>query len=655
MTTQRYNIIFYLTLVSATILVQAKCTAADVGKIPDRERRLIEVLQSNASPQEKAITCKQLAICGTKDSVPALSALLTNKELASWARIALEAIPDPAVDQALRDALGKVRGRLLVGVINSLGVRRDVKAVDALAPLLNDADADIASAAAMALGRIGGDRAATALAPSLSHSHVAVRSAAARGCILCAERYLAEGRSTDAVRTYDLVRHADLPQQRIFEATRGAIVARGADGVPLLAEQLKSGNKGRFALGLRVARELPGPKVTELLVAELHSAAAERQVLLILALADRGDSSTTPEVLEAAKNGPNNVRIAAIRVLQRQGGVSCVPTLLDASLDADVKLSQAAMTALAGLPGSEIDVDVVARLRKAKGKARMVLIELAGQRRTATARAALLEAVEDTDAQVRAVALAALGSVTDLSDLPVLIRCVVKPRDTQDAKAAEGALRVACLRMPEREACADKVAAALPEADVAAKYRLLGALGAMGGDKALRTIAAASKESAPEIQDVTSRAMGEWMTVDAAPYLLDMARSAGDIKYKVRALRGYIRIARQFKLSAETRLAMFRAAMEIAQRNEEKQLSLDILSRIPSAATLQLAVSYLGDPAMKDAAAEAAVKIASQVVGQEPKIVTRAMRKVVEAGVGGNAGNRAKKLLEQVKSGSNLR
>ena len=54
------------------------------------------------------------------------------------ARYGLEPIPDPAVDAALRDALGKVKGRLLVGVIGSIGVRRDPKAVPALAKRLGD-------------------------------------------------------------------------------------------------------------------------------------------------------------------------------------------------------------------------------------------------------------------------------------------------------------------------------------------------------------------------------------------------------------------------------------------------------------------------------------------------------------------------------------
>ncbi|MHC4206877.1 MAG: hypothetical protein ACYSTT_19650, partial [Planctomycetota bacterium] len=128
------------------------------GPIPDaKESDLISILQTDTPKAEKAIACKLLAIYGTEQSVPTLAPLLADKELASWARIALEAIPGPAADAALRDALGKLQGRLLVGVINSIGVRRDARAVDTLVLKLDDSDAGVASAAALALGYIGGE------------------------------------------------------------------------------------------------------------------------------------------------------------------------------------------------------------------------------------------------------------------------------------------------------------------------------------------------------------------------------------------------------------------------------------------------------------------------------------------------------------------
>jgi len=405
-----------------------------------------------------------------------------------------------------------------------------------------------------------------------------------------------------------------------------------------------------FRLGLHVAREVPGPKVTEALVAELGKTTPARQVLLIFALADRGDATMSPAVLEAAKSGPDNVRIAAIRVLQRQGDALCVPLLLDAALSTDAELAETAAAALAELPGKDVNADLVARLSKAPREIETILIAVAGQRRIEAALPALLKASEDSDVHIRVAALTALGSIITSRDLPLLIQRAVKPRDPQDAKAAGSALRAACVRMPNREACAEKLTSALSQSDVAAKCRLLDALGAMGGEKALQALGAAGKDANPEIQDVASRALGKWMSVDAGPVLLNMAKTAADNKYKTRALRGYIRIARQLKLPAKARLAMFHAAMEVAKRNEERQLALDILTCIPSTATLQIAVSFLDDPALKDAAADAAVKIAGKIAGTESKTVAKAMQKVVEANVDDTINNLAKQLLEQCAS-----
>ena len=93
---------------------------------------------------------------GSDAAVPALAKLLADEKLASWARIPLEVIPGAAADEALRKAIDTTQGKLLVGVINSSGVRRDNKAVDPLAAKLTDKDAEVASAAAVALGNIGG-------------------------------------------------------------------------------------------------------------------------------------------------------------------------------------------------------------------------------------------------------------------------------------------------------------------------------------------------------------------------------------------------------------------------------------------------------------------------------------------------------------------
>ncbi len=639
----------------ATFAVQAAMAFGEESAA-EKQKKLIAVLESkDAPPQDKAITCKRLALCGDKDAVPALVPLLSDEKLAAWARIALEAIPDPAVDESLLAATSKLQGRLLVGVINSIGVRRSPNAVDTLANLLNakGSDAEVAAAAAVALGSIGDTKAAGILEKILAVESLPMplRSAVAEGCILCAERSLKAGNAAEAVKLYDAVRRAAVPKQRMLEATRGAILARKADGLPLLLEQLRSNEPARFELGLRVAREFPGSEATAVLVAELDRMTPERQALMVLALTDRGDRPPLAVVAKTAAKGPKPVRIAAMQVLQRQGDGSCVPVLLAAAAEADAELSDAAAAALAEMPGKDVNADLAARLPKAEGKTRLVLIELVGQRRIAAAVPLLLAAADDADAKVRSAALKSLGDTIDFASLPSLVERLVKAKTPEDMAVVAEALKAASGRMPDREACAEKLAEAMPRASAQAKCKLLESLGATGGPKALAAIAEASKDANADVQGAAIQQLGAWMTPDAAPALLELAKNSANDKLKVRALRGYLRIARQFVMPAETRLAMFNTAMEIARRDEEKRIALDVLTRIPSKETLALATARLSDPKLRDAAADAAVKIAAKLVAAEPKAAAEAMQKVLDSGIGDPVKGRAKQILDKANAG----
>ena len=248
---------------SAAMLAAVPVRAADDAN-NTREKELIAVLQSpDSSKADKAITCKKLAVFGSKDAVPALAPLLNDEELISWARIALEAIPGPEADEVLREAMGTLKGRSLIGVINSIAFRRDSAAVPGLTGLLKENDEEVASTAAVALGRIGDDAAIKTLRASLAAAPQAVRSAVAEGCIYAAEQLLDDGKSTDAAELYDEVRQANVPKSRIAEATRGAILARGSDGIPLLVEQLRSDDRRMLQIGVMTARELAGKPVAD--------------------------------------------------------------------------------------------------------------------------------------------------------------------------------------------------------------------------------------------------------------------------------------------------------------------------------------------------------------------------------------------------------
>ena len=338
------------------------CRAADnQPPAKESEAKLIEVLRTGSSP-DKAIACKKLAVYGSKDAVPELAPLLADEQLASWGSNRPGSDSRPRGRRALRKATDSLKGRLLVGTINSIGVRRDAEAVDRLNGWLADADQDVAAAAAVALGRIGNATATKALRQSLPTSAGPVRNAVAEGCILCAERLMNEGKSNEAGEIYDEVRKADVPKQKKARSDpwrdsgpqgRRHSLARRAASVARQSIFQHRPRHGSRAIG-------PGSR-RGAAAGELSKTAPERAAILLRALADRNEPPIPAAVLIAAKSGPRPVRIAAIDVIGRLGDARSLSTLLDIAAESDDELSQAAKGAvLVALPGQEVNSEIAA-------------------------------------------------------------------------------------------------------------------------------------------------------------------------------------------------------------------------------------------------------------------------------------------------------
>lgn len=615
MSEKRYStMISALIAVAAIAMCAAQIRAADAAK----EQQLLGVLKSDAKPAEKAITCKFLAIYGTKDAVPALAALLPDKELSSWARIALESIPDAAADAALRQALGKTEGRLLIGIINSIAYRHDANAIDALIPILNNADTEVACAAAVALGKIGGDKPAEVLKNSLSSGPAAIRSAVAEGCILCAERALAASNRDQAIALYDAVRKADLPKQRILEGIRGAIIARGPAGTSLLVDQLRSSDNNIFEMAVRTARELPSADVTSALVAEIGKATPQRQALLIYALADRGDRKALPAVLDAVKSGPMSVRIVAASVLEQLGDASAIPVLLNAASGDDPQLAQAARTALVRLQGQDVDADLFKRLQESTGAMRRVLIELAEQRRLDGAMPLFIRYAQDPDAGVRAAAIVAIGSIGDAKQAADLAGLLQKAQDAKDRADIEKALMSVSGRWGA--ACVQHLLPLSQSSESATRAVALNALACCGGADALSAVKTALDDKEQSVQDQAVRTLATWSNrwpddTSIAEPLLNVAKSGKTTQQKVLALRGYLQfIQGSKKLSAADKISRIDQALPLISRDEEKRLAVSVLGSVPSADALDRLAAFAADSAVSEEACSAIVGLAGKNV-----------------------------------------
>ncbi len=648
-------VVRFLAVALAALAVNSvRLAAADAaGAHPQEE--LLRVLTSDAPPQDKAITCKKLAIYGNKEAVPALAALLPDPQLSSWARIALEAIPGPEADAALRDALSKMQGRLLVGVINTLGVRRDAGAVGALTAKLRDADAAVASASAVALGQIGGRSAADALTLALGEARPEVRSAVAEGCVICAERFHAGGQAADALRLYDLVRQAEVPRQRVVEATRGAILARGNAGIPLLLEQLRSPDRARYTIGLRTARELAGREATEALLAELDRTVPVRQAALLLAVADRQDAMVLPKVLAMAQRGAGETRRTALELLERYGDPACVAVLLEAAAESDPDVSRIGKAGLARLEGAHVDADLQARLENASGRTRQALLELVRLRRIQAAMPLVVQSAGDADAAIRRAACDTLGALGDAPQAGDLARLLTRAQAGPIRADYERALVAICARAGK--SCLAGVVPLTKHEEAGVRTAGLHALASIGGAEALAVVQGALGDRDDDVQDEAVGILATWPgnwpeDVAVGATLLDLAKTGRKPSHQIQGMRGYLQFVEESpKLNPAEKLGKIRDFLPVVTRPEEKRQVIAVVSSVGTVEALEMLVGLAQEPGVGEEASLAILKVATSnnLKGSPPEVRRKALQTAVEKSSNPATRTKAEEALKRIR------
>ena len=275
------------------------------------------------------------------------------------------------------------------------------------------------------------------------------------------------------------------------------------------------------------------------------------------------------------------------------------------------------MNALAELPDQKIEKDILARLPKAEGNMLTTLISIVGKRRI-EATQELVKSLKNADKTVRAAAFKSLGNTVPPQSLDVLVSQVVTPSFADDLDAAKQALKTAAVRMPDREACVAQLSKAMESVPVATKVLLLDTIGSVGGTKALEAMNAAAQGDVAQLKDVSSRLLGEWLTPDAAPVLLDLVKNGHE--YQGRFYKGYLRMAGQFAKNQTERTEMFQRAFEVARQTGEQKLLLERMKKYPDIGTLKIAIAATKISDLKDDAVQTALEIADKVKGNAEEV-----------------------------------
>jgi HEAT repeat protein len=579
---------------------------ASPARTREMEKRLAAFLEGKSTYAAKDAVCRHLGIIGTEVSVPVLARMLATPETAGIARYALERIPAPAAVQALRNALPASTGKARVGIVNSLGSRRDSASIGAVSKLAGAADPAVAAAAVAALGEIGSDASCKPLVELSKKASGGLREAVLEARLKCAEQAAARGDRSGALAAYREMYAPSQPPVIRVAALRGMAAVSGRDSLGSLGEALHSGEPALQAAAIGSLAGVPGG--VSVLDTEFAKLAPAAQVRVLAALAERGEVASRQTFLGGAKSASPEVRVAALEGLAKVGSAADVPMLAEAAAGAGPEVA-AARRALTVLRGPSIDAAIAAAIPSASAKIKVELVRAAGERVAVSATPALLQAARDSDRDVRRESYRALVNTTTENDLPALAGIVANPVDPADRREAERTLAFVLLRLggPGVPPILD---AYRSSKQAEARASLLMAMGQSGRQEFLPALREALKSAEAEMQRAAILGLTEWPDPAPMPELLEVVKTDAGAARQTLALRGYLRLAGLPSQRTAVQSAVLMAeALKLAKQPDEKKSILGLLPNFACAESLALAESQLGDTAVAAEAKAAADRL----------------------------------------------
>lgn len=590
-------------LALSEMVVKAEGSAAQSHAM---EQKFIAFLKSDATLAGKDFICKQLSMMGSEAAIPVLTAMLADVKTAELGRYALERIPGSAVDQAVRESLAKTSGRTRIGVIDTLGVRRDMGSVSGLRPLALGSEPAEASAALFALAKIANPQAVQVLSEAQTKSPAAVRPAAAEAYLQAANRLSAGGNASAAVPIYKQLYTGNAPATVRAAALHGLGAAGGAQAVPVLMDALH-GSDARLQ-AIAVGTLMPGAAAQ--LIAEMPKLNESEQIRILGLLSERGDASALPAFTSELKSPSKPVRLAALQYIGPVANASTVPVLAAIAAGDDAAEQATARASLGRIPGKDADQAITGAIPGAAPKLKRELIRAAGDRGATAAAPALLAAARDTDNDVRRESLRALHDVGTANQIPGLVALVVSPVQPDDRTEAVRSL-AAVLRRSDSARIQDVLGAYSSAQDTEARTSLMRVMGQSGNPQALALLRATLHEQSADVRRAAIVALGEWPDTTPIPDLFEAARASSDPAHQVLAFRGAMQLIALPNPARPPRdtVKLLAQAMALAKQADEKRQILGMLPRYPVRESLDLATSLVNDPEVGAEAKAAAARL----------------------------------------------
>jgi HEAT repeat protein len=600
------------------------------------EQGLVRLLEPTSTFEARRFACKQLGIIGDKRSLPALAKLLNSEENAGIACLALTTYPPGKADDILRAALPSTPGTARIQIINTLGDRRDAKAVKLLTQSAGDADTAVAKAAIAALGKIGNQAAWTSITSLSKDAKPELQTTLTEATVRCADALACSKDRATALAIYEGLLVPSQPAYVRRAAFDALLRLDNEHAQARILEALHSSDPTLKPVAIADVRVLASNDASGVFAAELPKLTPQEQIWMIDSLAARADAPACAAIGKCLESPDANVRRAAIDALGRVGDTWCV-VLFVAALDQarSAEERRALEASLVGLRGgAQTDRAMITALKKSAGATRASLVTAVALRQGPVANLLLLDEAEQLDPVVAKAALRALSKTAADRELTPLLEVLTQTRNAEVRSEAASAAAQALTRMDKPSRRSALVRQALGWAQrIDSEIALLGLLPGCGDAAALAELKTAARNPDSRIRDAAVSALAEWPDVSAWDALADLYLQPATELVRALALRGLVRLTGEQNAHPSAQLiARYRLLLTKAHSDADIRLILGALGGDAQPEALQIAVSLLNNAGVRAEAEVAVKRIAEAIKAQHPKAAQEALSRLQNKG-----------------------
>lgn len=577
------------TLVLLEELTRRRQGAGD--SVDDLELAYLELLQSEDATQEaKSFACKQLSMVGGRKSIPILSEILLDFDLADMARYALQRIPHSNAKIALGDALSLVGPEHRAGIIASLGVLQDLRAIKAISAHIHDSDERVVTAALHALAAMPSAEAAAVLLVAVEQKEGDLKRLAKVSYVKCGFSLLERRRTVDAKKVFTTAIETMTEDLNLrVTALRGIIAAAGRNKEgDVIINVLQSDDLAMHPIAAAAVRNISNRTVLRTLVTLLPELDDYTKIVLLTALSETLVDCVTPQLVEMVKSEDEPVRLAVLKALAVVGDKEAALFLVQHAVSTSGTEQKLTRLALSRLKGAN---PVIVKAFKEEDTAlRSEFLKAISARHISEVAPFLIDMLAASSDDERLEILDVLMQIAEPKHLDSIIPLLLSA--TEEKEGAAMATLVATVAQKENrgeERVAALVVALQSDITTAARCNVYVALGEIEDESSLALLEAGLEEQDTAVHFTVVKALANWPTIASLNTVQSIMKSEQGTQEGSLALNGYIRlVGLNTKLGVEEAVSLYEAALSFAVTSEEKQACMTAIGNTVTDAALPI-------------------------------------------------------------------